>query len=328
MLGAVAAPFLIGALATPASDEGEAVFRFQDPAIVESSGLVVQGGRFVTINDSGDAGRVFTVDPSSGETVGVSHWAADPEDVEALAPAGASAVWVGDIGDNRSARESVQVARVPVGVGPRQVTPQVFDLIYPDGAVDAETLLVHPVSGRLFVAGKSLFGAALYAAPAKLADDRPNRLRVVGDVLPAATDGAFFSDGRHLVVRGYGQAVVYSFPDFEPVGELRLPDQQQGEGIAVADDNTVYVSSEGPRSPVLEVPLPADLARIVAPDSTPAAISPTATPSPTPPGSRDGEELPEGDPGSRDPWQWVMGGALFVVAVVAAVFAIRMPRRR
>ncbi len=200
-----------------------------------------------------------------------------------------------------------------------------FDLVYPDGAVDAETLLAHPVSGRLFVAGKSLFGAALYAAPAKLADDRPNRLRFVGDVLPAATDGAFFPDGRHLVVRGYGQAVVYSFPDFEPVGELRLPDQQQGEGIAVADDNTVYVSSEGLRSPVLEVPLPADLARIVEPA---AATSPTATPSPTPPATADGEELPEDDPGPRDPWQWVMGGALFVIAVVAAVFAIRMPRRR
>src|ERR687893_207498 len=43
-------------------------FVFQDPAIVESSGLAVVDGRVVTTNDSGDTGRVFTVDPRSGET--------------------------------------------------------------------------------------------------------------------------------------------------------------------------------------------------------------------------------------------------------------------
>ena len=64
------------------------MFAFQDPAIVESSGLVALGdGLFVTTNDSGDSGRVFTVD-DDGETVGrhrlVRH---HPDDVEALAPA-------------------------------------------------------------------------------------------------------------------------------------------------------------------------------------------------------------------------------------------------
>ena len=49
---------------------GGAASRFQDPEIVESSGLVVRDGLAVTTNDSGDDGRVFVVDVESGETVG------------------------------------------------------------------------------------------------------------------------------------------------------------------------------------------------------------------------------------------------------------------
>src|SRR5688572_7529917 len=97
----VAAPFLIGA-AAGTSGADDATFRFTDADIVESSGLVVTdtplGGLVVTTNDSGDSGRVFTVDPSTGSTVGVSAWSPEPRDVEALAPAGPGHVWVGDIG--------------------------------------------------------------------------------------------------------------------------------------------------------------------------------------------------------------------------------------
>lgn len=53
--------------AVAANDDHEVVFRFTDPAIIESSGLaVLPDGRFVTVNDSGDESRVFTVDPSRG----------------------------------------------------------------------------------------------------------------------------------------------------------------------------------------------------------------------------------------------------------------------
>ena len=77
------------------------------------------------------------------------HHALHPTDVEALAPAGRGQVWVGDIGDNRSARSQVQVARIPVGRGDRDVSPTVYDLVYPDGAHDAETLVSDPRTGRL-----------------------------------------------------------------------------------------------------------------------------------------------------------------------------------
>ena len=119
LLGMTAVPFVVAALLPGALVAGNEVTRFEDPEIVESSGLVVDDGLLVTTNDSGDSGRVFTVDPATGETVGVTQWSADPVDVEALAPAGGNEVWVGDIGDNRAERPSVFVARVPVGRGNR-----------------------------------------------------------------------------------------------------------------------------------------------------------------------------------------------------------------
>jgi hypothetical protein len=222
-------------------------FAFQDPAIIESSGLVVRDGLFVTVNDSGDSGRIFTVD-----SFGVTSWSVAPTDAEALAPAGADEVWVGDIGDNTESRSSVTVMRVPFGPGDRAVTPPAYSLVYPDGAHDAETLLAAP-DGRLLVVSKEVLGAAVYEAPAQLSESHPNELTKVAGALRLATDGSFFPDGRHYVLRGYGTAAVYTYPGFERVASFRLPAQEQGEGIAVDQDGWVHVSSEGQNSLVLRV---------------------------------------------------------------------------
>jgi hypothetical protein len=322
-VGVVALPFLVGAAAAPPRDQGREVFRFQDPAIVEASGLVVQGGLFLTTNDSGDTGRVFAVDPDTGQTAGVTTWASRPEDVEALAPAVAGEVWVGDIGDNLEERQSIRVTRVPVGAGDREESGTSYELVFPGPARDAETLLSQPGTGRLFVASKEIFGAALFAAPTELSPDRPNRLRRIGPTLTFATDGAFFPDGRHLVVRNYQQAVVYTFPGLQQVGTLALPDQQQGEAIAVSEDDRVFVTSEGRHQAVLEVSLPATVRGRMTPTSEP----PDATSST--PASRPRQELPEqaAQPG-RDPWQWVLGAGLFLVAVLVLLLAVRPNARR
>ena len=152
----VAVPFLLGA-AAGATGADDPAFRFTDPDIVESSGLVVRDGLVVTTNDSGDSGRLFAVDPDSGGTVGVTSWTPEPVDVEALAPAGPGHVWVGDIGDNQHVRRSVEVLRVPVGRGRVTASPEAYELVYPDGARDAEALVSHPVTGQLFVITKGVF---------------------------------------------------------------------------------------------------------------------------------------------------------------------------
>ena len=335
LLGATAVPFLVAALLPGALLGGDEVTRFQDPEIVESSGLAVVDGLLVTTNDSGDSGRLFTVDPASGRPSGVTQWSAEPEDVEALAPAGGGEVWVGDIGDNRAERASVSVARVPVGRGSRDVDVPTYELVFPEGARDAESLLADPATNQLFVISKGVFGGAVYAAPGRLSADRPNRLTEVGPVLPIATDAAFFPDGRHVIVRAYSEAAVYSWPDLELLGRFGLPRQQQGEGIAVdLTDGTVYASSEGLHAPVLRIALPAAVRRAMAahrvaladaartagaqPGAQPGAQ--TQTP---PPGSREGTELPEQDAGARSAWGWAVGGLLGLGIVVVLVRALR-----
>jgi hypothetical protein len=314
-LGLAAVPFLVAALLPGSLLGGNEVTRFQDPEIVESSGLVVVDGMLVTTNDSGDSGRLFSVDPETGETVAVTHWSDDPVDVEALAPTGDGAVWVGDIGDNGAEREDVSVARVLVGRTDADVDAPTYRLVYPEGARDAESLVADPATGRLYVASKGIFGGILYAAPASLSATKPNRLEEVGPVLPIATDAAFFPDGRHLIVRNYTDAAVYSWPDLTEIGRFGLPDQQQGEGIAVAGDGTVFVSSEGLHAPVLRITLPPAIRRAMQPTSPTPSPSTAASPSPTPsetptppPGSRVGTELPEQKPEPRPVWPWALGG--------------------
>ncbi len=143
-------------------------FRFRDPQIVESSGLVVRNGLFVTVNDSGDSGRTFVVDGGTGRTVGGATWSTEPEDIEAVAPLPGGAVLVGDIGDNNSERESVTLLEVPSKRGFEDVEPREISLSYRDGPRDAETLLVHPTTGRVYVVSKSLLGGVLYEAPERL----------------------------------------------------------------------------------------------------------------------------------------------------------------
>ena len=187
---AVAAPFVMGLATTPDSPRATTVLTFQDPAIVEQSALVLQDDLFLTINDSGDTGRVFVVD-RSGATVGVTQWSDHPNDTEALAPAGPGYVWVGDIGDNLARRSDVAITRVPVGRGERTVRATSYRLSYPGGATDAETMVRDPVTGRLYIATKNVFGGRLYAVPQQLSATGTNKLRPVGRVLALATDGTW-----------------------------------------------------------------------------------------------------------------------------------------
>ena len=316
----VALPFLAGGVtAAVSADRGEVVLTFADPAVVESSGLVALDDLVVTVNDSGDSGRVFAVGPE-GRTVGVTTFAESPTDVEALAPVGPQSpdeVWVGDIGDNAAARVSVSVTRVPVTRGDRSGAYPTFELVYADGARDAETLLVDPTTGRLHVVSKGIFGGTLYSAPQRLFPDRPNVLRPVADALPVATDGAFWPDGRHLVVRGYGRAVVYAWPSMTAVADLDLPDQDQGEGIAVTADGRVLVSTEGQFTDVLEVPLPRDVRQAVAPERPTSGAEqerPPAAPEPV------GEET---RPLPVPLWLLLGGGAGVVLLLGLVAWALR-----
>ncbi len=319
---ASAALLLIGTASPVSADEQQPVasrvlFSFADEDVYESSGLVDRGEVVFTTNDSGDDAVLYGVDPDSGKTVSRTTYADAVEDVEALAPGPDGTVWAADIGDNRERRETVTVHRVTPG---RDAVAPAYDLTYPDGPRDAETLLVHPRTGRILVVSKSVFGGTVYAAPARLRTDAPTRLRTFAQVPGLVTDGAFFPDGQHVVLRTYGTASVYTFPAFERVGTVPLPPQKQGEAVSVAADGRVLVSSEGVAAEVLEVDLPADLTR-----ATPA---PGATPSGPAPETRTPPARPAAATPSRTGWQWAGVAGVAVGVGVLGWLAVRMSRVR
>ena len=266
MVGAGLGAVLLASPAAWADEKPRVLFRFDD-TVTESSGLVDLGAKVLTINDSGDDAVVYVVDVVSGRTVGRTTYADEATDVEAITVGPGGDVWVGDIGDNGGSRTGITVHRLPTPrEGDRRVAPTTYDLVYRGGARDAETLLVSP-DGRLYLVSKGIFGGEVWEAPEQLSEDRANVLNPVGDTGGMITDGAWFPDGQHVVLRDYDRAYVYdaATTPWRLVDRLNIPDLQQGEGIAVRDDGDLLISSEGSRQPVVEVPLPARLAAVVAP---------------------------------------------------------------
>jgi hypothetical protein len=246
------------AAATPAASDGERVpgrvaFGFTDPDIAESSGLVDTGRVVYTVNDSGAGPVLYEVDPATGDTIRTTTYSdADVDDVEALAPGPGGTVWVADIGDNLRARADVSVYRITPG---RPERTEQFDLEFADGSRDAEALLAHPVTGRLFVVSKTPFGGTVYAAPERLSAGDTNVLEPFARV-PGVVTGGEFAGPDVVLLRSYGTVRGFGFPGFELLGAATLPAQRQGEALSVSPAGRVLVSSEGQFAEVLELDLP------------------------------------------------------------------------
>lgn len=311
-----AAALAVGLVPAVGEAPGDVVplFRFQDPAISESSGLVDRGDTVLTVNDSGDGPVVYVVDARSGRTVGRTTFDADVVDVEALAQGRDGSVWVGDIGDNGARRTSISVYRLPaVTAGDRTARARRFDLQYPGGPRDAEALLVHPRTGRLHVVSKGLFSGQVFAAPRRLRTDAPNTLVPVGRAPGLVTDGAFTADGEHALLRTYSLLSLHDTGRWESRARMPLPDQPQGEGLAVSPTgDTVLVSTEGRGTRVLSVPLSRRLRAVLAPAPDPSGEPPSAEPVPAA-GAQEGD----GEAGDVE-----RGVTLFVLVTVTLAAAL------
>jgi hypothetical protein len=145
------------------------------------------------------------------------------------------------------------------------VTPTVYRVRYDDGPRDAEALMVHPETGRVYIASKKENGdAALYAGPSDgLSETGVNTFERVADIGLWVTDGAFSPDGTRLFLRGYFTSQMYEWRRGAPVPidrEVPMPFQEQGESVTFTPDGaTVMLGSEGVSSPVEPVELEGQL---------------------------------------------------------------------
>jgi len=275
-----------------------------------------------THNDGGSVAQVLAVDRLGSTVATVTLAGIDPYDPEALAPGtdgqGRSALFLGDLGDNRRSRPDVSVFRFrePARLADATVPARWYRFTYPDGPHDAEALLVD-ADGRIMVATKEISGAALYQAPRTLVTQAhgTNVLTRLAGVPALVTDGAYLPDGR-FVLRTYTSVYVYDRPGHE-VARALLPPQPQGESIA-ADGDRLLVGSEGPRSTVLAVPVPGG--------PSPTASSPAQSPAPSSapsPATSPSAAAPERSGTSTATWALRAVGLAVLVGGLAVVVARR-----
>lgn len=240
-----------------------ALMRLAD--LPEASGLAVSraSGRFWAHNDSG-APILFALDENGKTSARVTVEGAAIDDWEALAigpcPAG-SCLYIADIGDNDARRAHVTIYRVPEPAQPggSAKVSDIFQAAYPDGAHDAEALLVAP-DGGLFIVTKGDTGhVALYKFPRELKANTTLRLERVGEPLdpkPAEsdriTDGAISPDGKWVALRSKASLRFYPAGEFlrgtfkeARRMDLRSLGEPQGEAVAFGSGDTVYVAGEG-----------------------------------------------------------------------------------
>ncbi|MEU1277278.1 WD40 repeat domain-containing protein [Streptomyces sp. NPDC005805] len=260
-----AAALLVTAAAAPAAADGDPGFTIEDPRITESSGLAASRahpGVYWTHNDQ-DEPRVFAVDSATGKTVATVtlRGVGTPRDMEAISVGADGNVYVGDIGDNLDGSwDHVWIYRFPEPkqLGDRTVTATQFDVKYADGPRNAEAMMVHPVTGRVYIASKNEDGGGLYEGPERLSTGGTNVFRRIGEV-PWVTDGAFSPDGKELVLRSYFSARRYVWKDGRLGADerVRAPIQRQAESVTYTLDGTALMfGTEGGRSPVERVEAP------------------------------------------------------------------------
>ena len=269
--------------------KAEIVGAIKTDEITESSGIAAskcQPDVFWTHNDSDGGAFIFAVN-SKGEKLGTwevgNSKNTDWEDIATLRNgAGECFLFIGDIGDNKRARDFSVIFRVPepaISAADKisnEKTPRYAESIepirfrYPDGSHDAETLLAHPQTGDLYILTKRLRGAAsVFKLSNNYTPKRINRLEKIADFsVPAVpngflTGGDISPDGRRIVLCDYFSAYEIVLPEaaknFDEIWRekpliVELGEREQGEAVCyAADGRAIYATSENANSPIIEV---------------------------------------------------------------------------
>jgi hypothetical protein len=233
------------------------------PPLPEASGLAIgRSARLWMHNDSG-AAELIAVDTEGAVAGRLTLDGARVEDWEAIAsgPCGnGTCLFIGDIGDNDASRKQITVYRVAEPAEPGgSVKAEAFHATYPDGAHDAETLIVAP-DGILFIVTKGDTGPiAVYRFPRDIKSGSTVKLERVGKAIAEKpgdkariTDGSISRDGNWVVLRTKTALMFYRGDafmrgEFEEVRRVDVSSlkEPQGEAVVFGPGNTVYLGGEG-----------------------------------------------------------------------------------
>ena len=251
----------------------------RSPDLKEASGIAAskcQPDVYWAHNDSGDEALLYAIN-GTGEHLGVWRVAGaknrDWEDIAAVKDGtGKCYVLVGDIGNNELETKQLSVYRVteptvdsvrrPMKSAPSETAPAVtLSFQYPGARRNAETLLVHPASGDIYVLTKSKKDpVTVYKLRPDFSGAEQKAVKVAEFGVPAVpngllTGGDISTDGNRVVLCDYVYGYELSLPNpstsFDDIWKQQprrfsLGDRNVGEAVAYtpAGDAVIAISEE------------------------------------------------------------------------------------
>lgn len=235
----------------------------------ESSGLAPSQrtpGALWTHNDSGGDPAVyaFGLDGRPMGTVAVTGARnRDWEDMAVAACDGGSCLYLGDIGNNAGRRsDPIVLYRVPEPAPGEGATAPAerFEAHFPGERHDAEAMFVLP-DGRVYLVSKGTGRGRpieLFRWPTPLQPGAVATLERVRQLAPPprqpgdeVTGASASPDGRWVAVRTYSTLAIYPADSITGTGgailqmDLLPLGESQGEAVAIGNDGTVVLTSEG-----------------------------------------------------------------------------------
>lgn len=241
--------------------------------VKEASGLASSAtlpGHYWTLNDSGNKPEVYLFNEHAHLISIFKLDGAANRDMEEIAEGigpvkGKHYVYAADIGDNDGIRKHIRIYRFrePETTPEKQVTvtPDVLSLKFPDGARDAETLLIDPIGKKIYIVSKREIHVSLYKTDNLFFKDgdKAGLQKLITLPYTWVTSGDISKDGHHIVIKTLTDIYYWHRNSNEtveqamakPAKQLPYVIEKQGEGITITPDNNGYVTiSEGKNSPI------------------------------------------------------------------------------
>jgi hypothetical protein len=223
----------------------------ENKEIEEASGMAFSrdhDGLIYTHNDSGGGRRVYVID-SLGKGMGVFKlkgvWNRDWEDI-AVGPGPdpkLNYVYVGEIGDNQLKYTNIFIYRFPEPeqfLEAMEVEPEILKLSYPDGAKDAETLMVDPISKDIFILTKRDSLNILYKTTQEAFESKEAVLEKVMELpFTMSVAGDISVDGKEILIKNYFTVYYWKRNENETIAQalardpLILPYKPEPQGEAI-----------------------------------------------------------------------------------------------
>jgi hypothetical protein len=268
----------------PAADAQTITGKLSHPVLKEVSGMTasrLHKDVLYVHNDSGDSSRFFAIN-ASGKLLTTYFFKGsfnnrlgvlDCEDI-ATGPgpvAGQQYIYLADIGDNLGWRSSVQVYRFKEPAANKKnadtLKADVLQLVYPDAAQDAETILADPKQKILYLISKREDSVNIYSCPLIFSHKDKVTLKHCGKLFFEGKGsskwivaGSVSANGNHILLKSLekvfywrrkGNEPLYETLQRQPVVQNKFSAHGQQEAISFsADGKGYYITAEGKGSEI------------------------------------------------------------------------------